>query len=111
MEYMEIGSTPFDESCAQLGQDYYVLKATKEMEAYINQLYRSFPDAINHKIRFVKKWFNHDFGQYGEVVLKWDTDDSNADDYAYHIERNLPANWDEEAIMELENKIIESVDN
>ena len=61
MEYMEIGSSPYDELCAQLGFDNYRKDATKEMDAYINQLNRLFIEAKNYGITFKQKWFNHDF--------------------------------------------------
>ena len=42
MEYIEIGATPYDEDCAQVGAENYRKDAMKEMNAYINQLNRSF---------------------------------------------------------------------
>ena len=101
MEYMEFGSTPYGEDCAQVGVADYREKAIKEMKAYINQLIRMFPESENMGINFKIKWFNHDFGSYGEVCSVWNTDDEEADGYVYVIERNLPENWDEEAKKEL----------
>lgn len=100
-EYMEIGPTPYDEDCAQVGFAGYRERADKELTAYINQLNRMFYDAEEKGIRFKTKWFQHDFGNYGEVCIYWNTDNEVADVYAYEIERSLPSNWDEEALKEL----------
>lgn len=101
MEYIEIGATPYDEDCAQVGSENYRKDAMKEMDAYINQLNRAFTEAESWGIRFKQKWFNHDFGSYGEVCIYWNNENEDADIHAYEIERNLPSNWDEEAKKEL----------
>lgn len=113
IEYMEIGPTPCEEDCAQVGENDFRQRASKEMDAYINLLYRKFPQAEDKGITFKKKWFQHDFGTYGEVCIYWNTDDSEADEFAYEIERNLPDVWDREAMQELglELSRLESKDN
>ncbi len=98
---MEIGSTPYDENCAQVGTANYHERANKELTAYSNQLNRIFSDAASKGIVFKEKWFDHDFGSYGEICMHWNTDNEVADVYAYEIERSLPSNWDEEAKKEL----------
>lgn len=102
-EYMEIGPVPAEEDCYQLGTDNYRENASKEMNAYINQLERVFANHIESgNVFFKKKWFAHDFGTYGEVVVCYDPDKPESCDAAFEIERNLPYNWDQEAIKELE---------
>jgi hypothetical protein len=101
MEYIQIGPTPYDENCAQVGDDDYRKDAKKEMDVYINQLNRTFIDAKSKGIAFKQRWFDHDFGAYGEVCIYWNTENPVADEYAYVIERNLPSDWDEEAKKEL----------
>lgn len=103
MEYIEIGSTPYDESCAQVGVENYREDAKKEMNAYINQLNRLFIDAESRGVKFKQKWFDHDFGAYGEVCMYWNPENEIADEYVYVIEADLPGNWDEEARKELAN--------
>lgn len=113
-EYMEIGPVPYDEECAQVGaEDYnYRVRAEIEIKAYIDLLERTFPEALKKNINFKAKWFPHDFGTYGEVCMFWDTDNEEADEYVYEIERNLPSNWDRTAMQELgiEPSKIESKD-
>jgi len=104
IEYMEIGSCPCDEDCAQLGsKDYdYRKRANIELTAYRYQLYRMFPEVSNTgQMKFAIKWFPHDFGTYGEVVIYWNDDSEVETQLAYKVEGNLPENWDEEAIKEL----------
>ena len=101
MEYIELGSSPYEENCVQVGEANYHEKMRKELAAYVNQLNRMFNQFDNHAIMFKSKWFNHDFGSYGEVCVYWNTSDEEADTYVYEIERSLPAYWDEEAKKEL----------
>ena len=98
---MEIGSSPYEEDCAQVGSNGYVQRANKELFSYMNQLKRLFPAAESIGIRFRIKWFSHDFGSYGEVCIYWNNENEDADIHAYEIERNLPGKWDEEAKKEL----------
>ena len=43
-----VNSTPYEEKCAQVGEDNYRRKAMVECVAYINQLHRLFPEAKSH---------------------------------------------------------------
>ena len=104
-DYFEIGPTPCSEDCAQVGSENFRLIASIEMEAYIDQLYRMFGEKIeNSSISFGKKWFNHDFGSYGEVVVFYDDDDPNAH-LIYEIERELPEFWDKEASKQISENL------
>ena len=99
--YLELSPCPTDEDCAQVGQPDYRAKATKEMKAYINQLYRQFPDAEDKGCDFFIKWFPHEFGSYGYVCVMFSEDEDMQVDFAYGVENNLPDNWDDEALKEL----------
>ncbi len=99
-DYIEIGSAPYDEECAQVGSDNYTINARRECRAYVNQLKRQFP-----KGRFGIKSFQHDFGSYYEVVAYYDTEEETQ--AAFDAEGNSPANWDNEARIELGLPIIE----
>lgn len=101
MDYIEIGSSPCDEDCAQLGSDNYYNKAQKECKAFIKQLRRVFGDEpAGARLRI--KSNEHDFGTYYEVVCQYDDSDNNeAFAYAINCENNTPQKWDEEALKEL----------
>jgi hypothetical protein len=98
--YIELGCAPCDESCAQVGEPGFRERARKEMDAYINQLYREFPDLRLSSVFLKKMWVQHDFGVYGEVIAEYGDDDESYA-LAVQVENYLPCNWDEEAILEL----------
>ena len=102
LDYLNLGSTPSDEDCAQVGGPDYQNRANKELDAYKAQLERMFPGLETHKhMRFKKMWFPHDFGSYGEIVITFDVDNELEAATAIEIEWNTPTNWDQEAIEEL----------
>ena len=100
-EYLTLGPTPAEEDCAQVGSDDYRARSRRESSAYINQLRRQFgPEPIGALL--AAKSFPHDFGSYTEVVVKFDTNNPEAVEYAYRLEANTPGEWDEEAHKELQ---------
>lgn len=97
-DFVTIGSSPVDEACAQVGQDNYSELVRRECRAFVNQLRRQFgPEPEGARIAI--KSFPHDFGNYLEVVC-WYEDEASAE-YAYKLESESPAQWDEEAKKEL----------
>lgn len=101
IDYLNLGSAPCEEDCAQVGSSNYTILANLEMDLYIDQLNRQFSDLIeNDLIFFHKKWFNHDFGRYGEVVVSYNPDKEESFHAALYVENNIPYNWDEEAVKE-----------
>jgi len=97
---LELGSTPSEENCAQLGEEDYERRAKKECRVYINQLRRQFgkePEGAEFKI----KAFSHDFGWYYEAVCIFDEDKEGSIDYAYKCCNEGPEHWDMESLEEL----------
>ena len=92
-DYLEIGTTPVDEECAQVGTDGYEEKVTREIEAFKAQIMRQFPKQCK-RVKLIKKSFPHDFGSYYELCIVFEQRECDA---AFEIENNLPAEWDEEA--------------
>lgn len=96
---MNIGATPWGESCAQLGSEGYEERARAECLAYMGQIERILK-ANNYKI---PKGFlyisrnEHDFGTYFEVAIK---EGVHPTAQAF-VDGNLPENWDQEAILAL----------
>lgn len=103
IEYLEIGPVPAGEDCAQVGSIDFRNQSKREMRAYINQLKREFPAYDEHNVRFVAKYFPHDFGSYGEVCVEYDTDDEVATTFAFKVDNFIPMQWDEEALEELDD--------
>ncbi len=101
-ETLELGTTvPIDEPCAQVGSDNYSANSRKEAQAFIKQIIRQHgqPPA---GVSLSTKNNPHDFGSYLDVVIKFDEDNEAASNYAYGVENDLPYNWDDEALKELE---------
>ena len=99
-ETLEIGSSPCNEECAQVGQDGYSLRAAKECQAFKNQLIRVFgepPEGARLKI----KGSSHDFGTYYEVAVSFNVENEIAAEYAFKLEGEGPTEWDQEAKTEL----------
>jgi hypothetical protein len=102
-EHVDLGgTTPPEESCAQVGSrehDYYD-RARREARAYIGLLRRTFgeePDGA----RLSVKSHPHDFGTYLTVVCFFVPDNPAAADYASRCEAGSPQEWDEAARREL----------
>jgi hypothetical protein len=98
IEYFELGPTPCDEPCAQVGEEGYEIKARAECKRFITLLIKKFghpPDGSS----YVVKSNSHDFGTYYEVAIKYNTNSSNKNmmDYMFKVEDNLPYSWDDEA--------------
>jgi len=102
-ETMELGPSPADESCAQLGTEEYTKWGRIELKAYLNQLKRAFPD-MPPELRLKIKANSHDFGTYHEVAVTYPMDNDEAMNYAFKMENELPEHWDEQAKTELRNQ-------
>jgi hypothetical protein len=96
-DYIEIGSTPCEESCQQVGTaSYNATMARKECHAFRDQIRRTLgfePDGAELRI----KGFAHDFGTYHEVVCYYDDEKPESVEYAFRCESDAPINWDEQA--------------
>jgi len=104
-DHLEIGSTPWNETGAQLGQPNYAELGLHECQIYVAQLIRHY-EASKKKhlpkgcIVFVKV-NHHDFGSYYEVHVRFDDEDEAAVEAAYWLESNAPEFWDDQARKEL----------
>jgi hypothetical protein len=97
----EIGPVPCEEKCEQLGPNYDPNRAKAECRIFISLLKRTFgepPDGA----RYVVTSNRHDFGTYYEVGIKADDNSAAAMEYAFKVEGNAPARWDEIARADLD---------
>ncbi len=102
MDYLDLGSAPSDERCAQLGVDSdYELRARRECRALIHQFVRICGDPPPHAI-FRIMANPHDFGVYYSVAIHFDPDDEDAVAYAYRCDEQSPREWDMAARLELD---------
>lgn len=93
---IEVGPAPYDEECAQVGQDDYRERSQVECAVYIRQLNRIFGTHEPCVLSFVRQGFPHDFGRYYEVVACMNRRGERIFD-----EGKLPAQWDHIARAEL----------
>lgn len=102
-EYIELSSSPYEESCAALGSGDYAERSRVECRIYKAQLERLYPipEELSGDAYFGIKTFNHDFGSYREVVINYNPEVEGAIAFALKVEGKCPANWDEVALEEL----------
>jgi hypothetical protein len=91
-DFLEIGSTPAEEECVQVGEDNYRERATKEMRRFIERIREVLgPEPEGAQLSI--KWFPHDFGTYGEVVCYFDEGNDKAREYAFKCDSDAPSTW------------------
>lgn len=93
-DYINIGSVPCDEDCAQVGSENYHSRSRAECNRFIALLRKKFgmePEGAKLEI----KWFQHDFGQYAEVVCWFEEGNQKAEEYAFKCEAETPAKWED----------------
>lgn len=85
-EYLEIGPTPCEESCQQVGTPGYdSVAAWNECSRYIELIDKCFghpPYGASLRIKSNR----HDFGTYYEVAVRYDPDNDLAVKYAFAVE-------------------------
>lgn len=99
--FIEIGPSPTEEACAQVGSDDYQRESSIQCKVFKRMLARVFPlpDGLDAVISV--KGFLHDFGTYREVVCHYDPENEAETAYAFRLERETPERWDPIAIWEL----------
>lgn len=94
-EYMNIGSSPSDEPCAQVGEPDYYERARDECNRFI-ELIRKKLGPEPPGARLAVKSFPHDFGSYLECICWFDDSDEEASHYAYLCESETPRTWQDD---------------
>jgi len=91
-DYLEIGSSPADENCVQVGEKDYSGRAIKECERFI-KLIREEMGEEPEGTKLAVKGFPHDFGHYYEVVCWYDPNLPESVEYAFRCESDAPVAW------------------
>lgn len=103
MDYLEIGSSPRDEECVQVGDGDYVYPMQKECKRFINLLNKLMPIPDDCKCSYFVKSNPHDFGTYYEVAIRFDDEDEKSAAFAYYVDAYYPCLWsDTEVEMQWE---------
>ena len=93
-DYIEIGPSPCDEPCVQVGEEDYTARAREECRKFMWAIRKKLgeePDGANLRIRSNP----HDFGSYLEVVCYFEDDNEEARNYAYACESDAPTTWED----------------
>ena len=103
-DFIDFETTPYDEPSALLGAKQYDYRATAMMEYFAmrDQLLRQFgtpPPSISMR----KHNNHHDFGVYLSLRVYFDDEDRESERWAYRIEEEWPAKWDEKAVEHLKS--------
>ena len=93
-DYMDIGSVPASEDCAQLGTEDCRSKARAECNRFIELLRRTIGEEPEGASLAIKN-NSHDFGSYLSVVCYFDDENEEACRYAYRCESEAPQEWDD----------------
>ena len=103
-DWLDIGSSPPGESCAQVGTADYHPRARRECRAYIAQLRRVLgPEPMGAQL--IVKRHPHDFGTYLAVACTFDPENQASVEYACRCESQGPEEWDEVAKAELQEEV------
>ena len=97
---LELGPTPADEPCVQVGPTNYLPAMREECRRYKAMLETRFPE-LPDGLRFKITSNPHDFGTYLEVVAQADDFNPEAIEAAYCIESLTPATWDDLQVFTL----------
>jgi hypothetical protein len=92
-DYLTLGSTPWNEDCACVGEENYHDRAIAECARFIQLLRTTFGPEPEGAALSVK-WFPHDFGHYVEVVCYFNTDIPESVEYAARCEDETPKTWE-----------------
>jgi len=100
-EHIDLGPVPGEEQAASVGAEDYTERSRRECLVFKRMLMRLHPAPVGADVALKVKSYPHEFGNYLEVVAKYSSEDAAACDYAYSLESNSPANWDNTARFEL----------
>ena len=97
-DYIELGSSPSGEDCAQLGTPGYYERMTVEIGELRRMMEQVHPVPLGYvSARYGRKSFEHDFGMYYELCAYFDDRDPVSIDWAFEAERCVPDRWDDKA--------------
>lgn len=96
-DYLNLGSSPYEEDCIQVSQYIdYIIPMKQECNRFKELLENKFPIPQNliGQVYFKIKTYHHDFGDYSEVAIIFNDNIDEAIQFVYNVESNLPATWE-----------------
>ena len=107
-EWMTLGTVPYEEDCVQVNSNKDYLPAMQaDVRRFVKFLEERFPNIPEEAYFGVKRESGHDFGTYLEAAIYWNTNCSEAQEFAFFVEANIPARWDD--VEQLDWKAKEAV--
>jgi hypothetical protein len=107
-EWMTLGTVPYEEDCVQVNPNKDYLPAMQaEVRRFVKFLEERFLNIPEEAYFGVKRESGHDAGTYLEAAIYWNTDCTEAEQFAFFVESNIPARWDD--VEQLDWKAKEAV--
>ena len=97
-DHLTLGSTPWNEDCAGVGEPDYEARSIAECKRYKALLETLFPVPDGVYGHFSIKSFPHDFGSYREVCAVFDDSQEASCEWAFDVENRLPDFWQSGAV-------------
>ncbi len=95
-DYIDIGPSPANEKCAQVGQADYARQARRECNRFIELLRKTIGEEPGSAYLATKS-NPHAFGTYYEVVCYYDDTDEEATRYAVRCQDDAPTEWGDDS--------------
>ena len=90
MEYIDLDTSPINESCVQVStKTEYLSDMRKEALRMVELLNNKFPNITGD---FSIVWYPHDFGKYAQIRYSFD-DDEEGWRSSNFVESNFPETW------------------
>ena len=95
MDYLSLGPVPSEESCEQVGTPAYSpTRARRECRRFVELLRKTFgPEPEGARFRITSN--PHDFGNYFDVIIEYDSNNREAVKYAFRAEDDTPSRWED----------------
>ena len=95
-EWMTLGTVPYEEDCVQVNSKTDYLPAMQaEVRRFVQFLENRFLNIPEEAYFGVKRESGHDAGTYLEAAIYWNDDNEESAQFAYFVEANIPARWDD----------------
>lgn len=104
-EYDEfyLGPSPASEESVQVDKKKDYLPAMREeLRRWKKVLEEKFPVPEGVDAHFKIKMEQHEFGSYGEVVIRYNVNDEKSVEFALNVENTAPAEWPEDQLIKVE---------
>ena len=89
-DYMTLGSVPYEEDCIQMGKE----GQKEECRKFVNMLREKFIN-IPEWASFSVKSNPYEYDCYYEAAVNWNDEDEESTQFAFFVETNIPARWDD----------------